>query len=116
MTTAEQKARLALDVFKDLDKYGDWEDDGENPGTEIRRHLVLSEDRGNRIGVAIQEIATEYGWDGEPDTYEAEFHWETVEEAMTYLNDLLPDNVYVYQDGDFFVEQRRDKAGNVDGE
>lgn len=54
----------------------------------------LDSARGIYIGETIQEIATQYGWIGQPLDVNDEFYFDAICEAEEYLNGLAPEGYF----------------------
>lgn len=102
-----------IEDYKSTVERDSWEPQDQNEDTtEERRALIFDGDnRGRRIGEAIQSLALEYGWD--KDNYvemDEEYYYDASDEAIAYLNSLLENTPYsFYQDEDFFFCETRDK-------
>ena len=90
-----------------------WEPQEQNESTtEERRYLVLDGWRGQSMGEAIQDLAAQYGWDGETvpfasDDYAA--YDSTSQTAEDYLLGLLAGSPFtLYHDDGFFACELRD--------
>jgi len=81
--------------------------DGER---EIQELLFDGDLRGIYTGIAVQDLATDYGWKTWANDVVAVDYNEAVDEATTYLNDKVAKdgNCFWWEDGSFWYGKPED--------
>jgi hypothetical protein len=89
-SSAQKEASAEVDNHKGVD---DWTlEELEN----LPEGVIFDSPRGIHIGIAIQELALQYGWDETlfVRDVEDEFHHEATDEASEYLDQFAPEGYY----------------------